>query len=96
MMLLCEHRNSEGRLSFSYIHRCHHIYVCTVTPCGVLNAQGALLKSERWVTEYIFEVSLFLLLEEIPTQNQWSMKENKQQHRDNRSYNQNSRICNNG
>jgi hypothetical protein len=60
------------------------------------NAQGALLKSERCVMEYIFEVLLFLLFEKIPTQNQRSMKENKQQQRRNRSYNQNRRICNKG
>jgi len=53
-MLLCEHRNSEGRLSFSYVQQCHLIYVCTVTPCGVWKAQGALLKSKRFVTECVF------------------------------------------
>jgi len=54
MMLLCEHRHTEGRLSCSYVHQCHHIYLCTVTRCGVWKAQGALLKSERFATECVF------------------------------------------
>jgi len=48
----------------------------------------------RCVKEYIFEALLFPLLEKIPTQTQRSMKENKQQHRVNRSYRQNKQICN--
>lgn len=58
MMLLrvCEHRHTEGRLSFTYVHQCHDIYVCTVTPCGVWKSQSALLKSERFVTERVFAV----------------------------------------
>jgi hypothetical protein len=38
-----------------------------VPPRGVLNAQGALLKSERCVTEYIFEVLLSLVGENTYT-----------------------------
>ena len=45
-----------GRLYFSYVQQCHHIYVCTVTPCGVWKAQGALLNSERCVAECVFAV----------------------------------------
>jgi hypothetical protein len=38
MMLFSKHRHTEGSMSLSYVHQCPEIYVCTVTPFGVLNA----------------------------------------------------------
>jgi hypothetical protein len=54
----------------TYVHQCHHIYICTVKPCGVWKAHGSMLNSERFVTECVFAV-----LADMPAGSHWHTPE---------------------